>query len=216
MTDTQLLEHFTKIAEFMSLCYASDVEVVVHDVKKLPNSVISIYNSHVSGRGVGSAMTDKGLGFLRNKDFKTRDYVLNFKGMTDKGSAVRSSAFFIRNGKNEVVGMLCVNVDISKHAHMIQIMESFVNLSAGEESAASHEKDDQASQQGLICDTVAEYCAKSGRDLATFTTQDKMEVVSQLLQMGIFERKRGVSDTANHLKLSEPTVYRYVKRLKKR
>ena len=211
MTDKQILARHIKLAEFISLCFSSDVEVVVHDASRLPDSAIAVFNGHISGRGAGSPMPDKVLGFLRNKDYSSRDHVLNYKGMTGKGTVVRSSAFFIRNEQNTVIGLLCVNVDISKHAHIIQIMESFI----GPKEESPDKPPDEAasgSQHGMICDAITELCARSGRDLDTFTVQDRMDVIASLLRKGIFDRKGGVSDAANHLRVSEPTVYRYIKR----
>ena len=46
----------------------SDCKVTLHDVSRLPHSIVVIENSALSGRSVGDAPTDRVLRYLRSSD----------------------------------------------------------------------------------------------------------------------------------------------------
>jgi predicted transcriptional regulator YheO len=46
------------------------------------------------------------------------------------------------------------------------------------------------------------------------SSQEKIEVVRELNELGVFLLKGGVSQVAASLSISEPTVYRYLQKLK--
>ena len=48
--------------------FGPDCEVVLHDVRRLPHSIVAIENGGVTGRTVGDVPTDRMLRSLRNLD----------------------------------------------------------------------------------------------------------------------------------------------------
>jgi len=64
-----LLSNLTSIAKGIAKTFGEDCEVVVQDTINLENSVVMIENGQVTGRKVGSPMTDLGLYFLQSDFF---------------------------------------------------------------------------------------------------------------------------------------------------
>jgi len=211
MTDQQILDQFVTLAEFMSRCYTRDTEIVVHDISHLESSTIAIFNNHISGRDIGAPMTNKGCDFLKKNVYRTKNFVTNYKGITEKGIVVRSSTYFIKNGENKLIGVLCVNVDIRKHAQIRHLMDTFMAMDDGEEQAEFF----QLSIGSAIGETIADYCSIHDRNIETLSMEDKVNLVSILSEKGIFDRKGAICEAAQQLGASEPTIYRYIKRIKK-
>lgn len=46
------------------------------------------------------------------------------------------------------------------------------------------------------------------------TSEEKIEVISALEKQGVFSTKGAVSQVSNALNISEPTVYRYLKKIR--
>ena len=80
-----LLSNLTNIAKGIAKTFGEDCEVVVQDTINLENSVVVIENGHVTGRKVGSPMTDLGLYFLQSDLFKDTDFVANYQTESKDG-----------------------------------------------------------------------------------------------------------------------------------
>lgn len=64
---------------------------------------------------------------------------------------------------------------------------------------------------GLLHDRIAEVVAQTGVAPARMSMQEKVAVVHKLNEGGVLLMKGAVSEIARQLKVSEPTVYRYIK-----
>ncbi len=213
MTDKDILALYVKIAEFISLCFSRDVEVLVHDVEHLDNSTIAIFNSHVSGRDKGAPMPHLGRSFMKNEDYREKDWVVNYKGVTDKGVIVRSSTFFIRNPKGEFIGALCVNVDIRKYEALKQLVDSMIDPDP--EPARDELEFLNTSVSWQMNKVISDFCTRTGRLADEFSKSDRVDILRELYRQDFFERKGAISEVAERLDISEPSVYRYLKNIKR-
>lgn len=214
MTDQQLLDMYINIAEFISLCFSGDVEVVVHDLSHLDSSAVALFNNHVSGRDKGAPMTDMGLLFISDERFKEKKWVTNYQGVTDQGVIVKSSTFFIRNMSGKLIGSLCVNVDVRKYEALKKLVESMLPASQAEKPNGSPERL-QAAPVSPLMREIASRCSASGRGVDDFGMADRLHIIATLDGQQFFERKGAISETADGLKISEPSVYRYLHLVRK-
>ena len=60
------------VVQGLAAMFGPDCEVVLHDVGRLPHSIVAIENGAVTGRTVGDVPTDRMLRNLRNPD-ETQD-----------------------------------------------------------------------------------------------------------------------------------------------
>ena len=209
------LEKYIPLAEFLSKCYGDNVEVVLHDIADLDHSAIAIFNNHVSGRKCGAPMTYYGLKIIRDKLYVKQNYSVNTRNVLSNGKVLRSSTYFIKDENGELLGTLCINVDVS---HYIELGNLFERLSFG--NTDDNDIDDQNAKEtfpttvdDLIDGTIIDFIGENG-SISDLTPERKIELVAQLNEKGIFMFKGTVKKVSVALGVSEPTVYRYLSNAK--
>ena len=121
------LKKYIPLVDFLAEVFGDDAEVVLQDVSDFNNSVISIRNNHISGRKLGAPATNLVLKVM-NGNFTDKNYVTNYRGVSAVGKVVRSSTYFIKDDKNVVVGMLCINIDIDKLVQLKNHLDGILKL----------------------------------------------------------------------------------------
>ena len=221
MTDKVIINSYILIAEFVAKCLGDNVEVVIHDFSAgFDQSVVAIFNGHVSGRQIGAPMTPTGLAFLQREEIMNRNYIANYDGTTIDGKPVRSSTFFIRNKKNKVIGTFCVNVDISQYLILSKTLEKLIYTeNVDEDPVADYPNFMKESFPRTLDEhigmSVSVRIAQTGRTLSEFTASDNMAVIAELEKQGLFSIKGSVKAVAAALRISQPTAYRYLERIRR-
>ena len=96
-------------------------EVVLHNLRDPSHSIIAIAGD-ITGREVGSPLTDLGLRLLRLGRLK--ENLIAYSTTTPDGRPLRSSTLYIRDENDEVIGSLCINVDLTYWNMMNKLMTS--------------------------------------------------------------------------------------------
>lgn len=66
----------------------------------------------------------------------------------------------------------------------------------------------------MVREKIDQVVLSYGIDQDNFKAQDRRNIVSELLDEGVFNMKYSVVDVARALEVSEPTIYRYIQELK--
>ena len=163
-------------------------------------------------------MTPTGLAFLRDEKVTKQDYIANYYGSTVEGRPVRSSTFFIRNRRNKIIGTLCVNVDISQYMTVNRILDKLIyaeqpggNINTDYPSYLNESFPRTLDEH--IDQTIADYEIQSGHSLSEFSVNDNIAVIEELQKQGLFSIKGSVKVVASVLKISQPSVYRYLEKI---
>lgn len=219
-----ILEKHFPIASFIAAIIGPKVEVVIHDINDLEHSIIHIENGHISGRKIGDGSTDLVLKLLQDKTYQNEAYIANYKSKGSKGSSYRSSTYYIKDEDGTLVGMMCLNIDITHldvAASWIQDMitgggllpsSTKPNLIAAEEKPTIEYL--QGNVDDIISHVIETIVAQSEVPLDRLSSLEKMELVKQLNDQGVFLLKGGVMQVAKAINTSEPTIYRYLQKLK--
>ena len=206
MSNYASLERYIPLVEFMGKICGKNYEIILHDVSTPERSVIAACNEHLSGRRVGDPMTELAKELLRTGVYKEHDYVANYEGRTRGGKRFVSSTYFIKE-KGHLVGLICVNHDVEDilvlSEHLSNLLHSF-SLPQEEESSAYTENLD---------DSIPELSGY-GIPSEAMHTADKLEILRSLEAQGVFQTKGSVGQVARELHISEPTVYRYLRRIR--
>lgn len=214
----QILSTYVKLVPFLGTVLGSDYEIVLHKVGKSNHEVIAIANADISGRHSGSPLTDLALDFITSKTYETQDSYCNYKGISKTGKILRSSTFFIKDNKEKLIGMLCINYDTSKYTKIIDEIASLINFTTlSDETMANTESMEETfveSVNDLVLGTLQEYILKNNLTFETLTPQCKIEIVEILKNKGIFQIKGAVVEVSKNLNCSIPTIYRYLNELK--
>lgn len=226
--DCRILESFFPIASFIAAIIGPKCEVVVHDISNPESSIIFIENGHISGRKIGDGSTDLVLKILKAEAYREQPFIANYKASSAKGQNFRSSTYFIKNNEGQLIGLMCLNIDIT---HM-EIAAEWVNsilqggsllpqTSISMDTDTDAPKDDKPSTeylQGNVDDLlkhiIASVLSKLSIPIERLSPQEKIEIVKELNEQGVFLLKGGVSHVAAALSISEPTVYRYLQKFK--
>ncbi len=216
--DKIVRERFLFLAEFLEKTLGSEYEIVLYDLTKEDDNIIYLANGHISGRTIDNPLKSSEFKFISEKTISENDYIVSNKGITRNGRVLKSSSFFIKDDKNNLVGMLCINFDGSKYVNLAKKILRLTNMeNASIESESLHSSEFIANIPNSISDITEEVLDNtinySDIPVSHLKQEDKMEIVSQLNEKGIFMLKGAVSEVAEKLEISETTLYRYIRKL---
>ena len=218
----QTVARYVPLVDFLETVLSRNSEIVLHDLTDLSHSVVDIRNGHVSGRQVGAPATDFVLKVISGEAFTDRDSTPNYLSHSVTGKPLKSASYFIRE-ESRVVGMLCVNTDTSLVDELVSaaaaLARTFPSASEvnplSEEQGAAGIEHFTASADDLVGRTISEIAAVKRMDPEAFSPADRMETVRKLNNDGVFLLKGAVARVAEILGVSEPSVYRYLQKVKR-
>lgn len=218
---------YLPLMNFLAELLGPRTEIVLHDTSDLSRSIVALTNGHISGRNVGGPATDLVLKVLQNHEHDDRDYLANYLAKSRAGGTFRSSTFFIRDASGDVVGMLCLNIDdepLIRARDLLSAITATTGLVKGADQEGAgdtvREPDPVTERlstnvEQLALDGVARIVAAQGVEPHRMTPDEKVAAVRELEQAGVFLLKGAVAQVAEALLVSEPTVYRYVKQVRR-
>lgn len=230
--NSDILQHYTVLVEFLGKALGPDYEVVLHDLSSKDFAIAAIANGHISGRKAGGPLTDAALRMLSSRAYETDDFLSNYRGIAPNGHILRSSTMFIRDEEGRPMGLLCINFDDWRYKELTEKLlsiihpESFLDqhpaytqplMQRTEETSAPQEKaaapitenfsmDIPALMQKIFDDATASLETPVDR-LNQF---ERREIVEQLNEQGLFQLKGAVSFVARKFSCSNATIYRYL------
>ncbi|MFM0961201.1 PAS domain-containing protein [Yersinia enterocolitica] len=200
------------LADFISSILGPQSEVAVHDLSDPACSLQVIRNGELSGRKIGSSATDFALRMAHECSGKDKPhYRVNYRSKTSNGVLLRSSTLAIKDEAGKVIVMICINTDDSTFQRAKDALLALFPV----------ELSDQNHQENLASsvDDVGEEILKSV--LSTYSIEpdrmsgdEKIQVILELDQRGLFSIRGFVSRAALALDVSEPTIYRYLKQIR--
>lgn len=211
-----ILKAFVPLVKALAETLGPDCEVVLHDVSDPEHSVVAIENGHITGRNVGSPLTDFGLYLLRSPRFRDVDYVANYLTRTNDGRKLRSTTVFIRDEFNSTIGFLCINYDTTKATAVKEFIEQFLKLQNLEEIAGTKEEKFASKVDELLAEAMQEIKSLTGKPLRFASREEKLAVIKKLDEKGFFLLKGAVEMLARELGNSKFTVYAYLREARRR
>lgn len=226
-------ELFIKLTHFLGQVLGKSYEVVFHIISKKGSYIAAIENSHISGRTIDSPLTAFASKLLQEKAYLKKDFLCHYKAQTKENKLLNGSTFFIKKGE-KLVGILCINHDTSEIQKAVHKIIEIENLSgfgeitaslmsdSGESSSFGESPQPQNAQisienlshniEDILAQSIDLNYLKSG---FTLSAMQKNDIIKNLYQKGIFNIKGSLYIVAKLLKISEPSVYRYLNKLKK-
>lgn len=175
------------VVDSLASALGPDTEVVLHDLSRLPNSIVAIAGS-LTGRQVGGPMTDLLLGLVRRG---TTTDMPGYQTYAPDGRAIWSSTTFLRDASGAAVGCLCVN-----------------KLAAHEEPGPveSFPQDVDTLQRVLVEKAIFSV----GVPVELMKKAHKSKVVRMLDEAGFFLIRDSVDHLASVLAVTRYTIYNYL------
>ncbi|SHI70210.1 helix-turn-helix transcriptional regulator [Lutispora thermophila] len=203
-----LLETFIPIVEGLAETFGKNCEVVLHDIKNPQSSIVAIANSHVTGRQVGGPMSEYGLSTLKRGQFDKPK--INYMKKTSDGRILKSSLMYIKDENGELIGFLCINIDVSEITVVKNILNDMFEIASQDSSVESQEDSFGSTINEVLSNIVDKTLENFGKPVAFMSKEDKVSIVEALEEKGVFLIKGAVDYVAKVLCVSRYTIYNYL------
>ncbi|MEZ9504701.1 transcriptional regulator [Vibrio sp. 10N.286.51.B11] len=210
------LQPYEVIVDFIADFHGKDTEVVLHNLDDFEKSIYKIRNGHISGRKVGDPITDLVVKALKIND-STIPFQTNYSAKTPDGKQLKCATFYIRNEAQEIVGALCINSMIDGLLELQSKIDTIVNGMIGNQ--INHTSDNVDEHLGvtipeMVDNKITNIIANLNMPTSSLTSDDKINIITELNNDGVFLLKGTIVKVAKMLHMSEPTVYKYLQKIK--
>jgi len=203
-----ILKAYIPVANMISQTFGKSCEIVIHDLTQPESSVVYVANGTVTGRKEGQAFDHLIRQVLLSKKFKD-DCTANYTFEAENGKKVKSSSALIRNPEGEVVGMLCINYDLTASYVMQSSLNDF--LPPSEPASAEGRVPDQ--DVLTIIDELIDNIIKN-TNVSNLKRRDNIEIIRFMDEKGVFLVKGAIDKVAASMGLSKVTIYSYLDEVK--
>jgi predicted transcriptional regulator YheO len=211
MTENELLfKTLEQIAEAIVNTFPRSFEVVVHDLSN-PQASIRHITGDVTRRKTGGPVTDLVVKALYQEKREISDRY-NYKTTTKDGRTLKSTTAFIRNSQGEVVAAFCLNFDMTDYLNAVHALEMFTTTSSLFAGSETKMETFSTSITETIEALFQQAVAKIGKESASMSMQERIDLVRELESSGVFKIKGGVEQIAMLMGVTKYTVYNYLKK----
>ena len=204
---------FLPLVHGLAEMFGPDCEVVLHDVGRLPHSIVAIENGDVTGRGVGDVPTDLMLRSLRAASEGGPDVRLYVT--SSDGKVLKSLAVSLRDNEGEVFGILGLNFDVSGVVQSQRTLAALAAVGPAGDAVPETEEIFSDDIRDVVAGMVAKILKEVGKTPAAMSRDEKMDVVKRLEERGAFLVKRSAEQVADALDLSRYTIFSYLKEIRR-
>lgn len=219
--DDHTKQNLINFVEFLGGVLPGNVEVVLHVIEPGRTYVAAIVNGHVTGRDENAPLTGLALQFIRDRVYERQDAVLNYRGVSKGSDTLQSSTYFIKSEAGELEAMICFNIDVSPYLDIARRAIEVGNVNP--RFLPQVENPDPAPHQEV---PFTEYFSDTLKDVVHSVIPESVlesdepvkphqraAAIEKLYERGLFEVRGAVAQVAEILKMSEPSVYRYLKQV---
>ena len=193
------LDLYKPIAEAISLLLFPHAEVVIHDFKT--KRIGAIFNN-LSKRKMGNeSLLEEMEKLSESQDVFPPYYKTNWDG-----EKMKSVSSVLKNENGKPIGLLCINLDISKWEEMHHFILSMIESKIEQPDFLF--KNDWKEK---INSYVSTYLKKQGLSLKSLDRKEKRNLLLALRKEGAFETKNAAGYVADVLQISRASVYNYLK-----
>ncbi|MFS2223843.1 transcriptional regulator [Pantoea sp. B65] len=215
-TKDKLISEMSAVMEALASVSGQHMEIVLHDLERPEASVLRIVNGHVSGRQVGSSLLDgpeNDMGFMGLMDQEISpeksdpSVFTNYHSVGPKGRSLRSSTVLFRDLNGKATLSLCFNADYSAVEATREALAQLI-------PAVSVSEDSKTGLETKMNEIIRTCIPPTGQLRTGATKKEKVEIVRQMQEKGLFIVRGGVEMAARVLGVSRYTVYNYLDEIK--
>ena len=194
------IKRFLPTAEAIQRLLHPYAEVVIHDIKR--NKIAAIFHPF-SKRRVGdpSLLTPEEMNGLE-------DCIGPYEKLNWDGSKLKSISSVIRDEAGQAVGLLCINLDISK---LIKINQEILTFIQGVELIPQPKSLFKDDWQEKINQYIHTYLSERHLNLESLTREEKKALIEHLNKIGAFTGKNAAAYVAQIIGISRASVYNYLR-----
>lgn len=227
-----------RLMSMLEYQFGSNCEIILHDLTKDYNhTIVDIRNGHITDRNIGDCGSNLGLEVLRGTVQEGDRY--NYVVYTRDGKILRSSTMFIKNDEGNVIGCLCINLDITETVRLEEFLKRYNSYEIEEDNAQSilptskkhaeantvpsDSSSNPPSDSEVFANNITEVLEfliaqadkRAGKPVDELSREEKIEFVRYLDQKGAFLVTKSSERICEHLKVSRFTLYNYLDLIRK-
>jgi predicted transcriptional regulator YheO len=196
------------LVEGIANTFGKNCEVILHDIRNPQSSIVAIANGHVTGRTVGSPMSEYGLAALRRGQFDKP--IVNYRKKTKEGKLLKSTSLFVKDDSGQLIGFLCINYDISELTIAKNIINDLSNIMDDNDFDEEATDSYGSTVNEMLSSIVNKTLEAVGKPVAFISKDEKVNIVQLLDDKGVFLIKGAIDYVAKVLCVSRYTVYNYL------
>lgn len=205
-----ILRTLAALVEPLAAIIPGDCEVVLHDLRLLPNSIVALAGC-VTGRAVGGPATDL---LLRGSAQRRLESRIGYVSRSPDGRELLSSTLVFRTSSGELTAALCINCD-TKHWRLLAEVAAAMLPFSGTQPGADPDNGEHfvPDVDNLADDLLARAITAADVPVDLMQKRHKVGVVLDLKERGFFILRESVERAARALGVSRFTIYNYLKEL---
>lgn len=202
------LENLISIAKGIAQQFGSNCEVCIHDLngEDMEHTIIYIVNGNITGREVGDGPSKIVLETVEAlKTGNTLNSHSAYMTRTKKGTILKSSSIFIKDGSGNYRYMLGINFDITNLVAIDSGLSSLISL--GEEKQVTQIP---TNVNDLLDNLIEQSIALIGKPPALMNKEEKVQAIQFLNDAGAFLITKSGDRVADCFGISKFTLYSYI------
>jgi predicted transcriptional regulator YheO len=195
--EKQFLE---QILTLIASQFGDRCEIVLHDLTRDYNhTIIDIRNGHITGRQIGGCGSNLGLEVLNGRlDEGDR---FNYVTTTPDGKILRSSSIYLKNTAGQVIGSMCINLDITETIRFEDFLRKYNHFETGQDEFFAQD-----------INSLLEFLIRQARQLIGKPTgemnkEERQAFLSHLDSRGAFQIAKSSIRICQELGISKFTLY---------
>jgi predicted transcriptional regulator YheO len=203
-----VFELLARVAKAVAVTVGPNCEVVVHDLRDPEHTVVAI-SGNLTHRSIGAPAPDPSVLPDRVDQFEA-DTLLE-RLTTLAGKELLSSTVWIRDETRHIVGAFCINMDFAD----LRLARDLINRHMAEEPSAAVSPLGGQLGFATTAEEFAEIALRGilreiGKPLHHLDREDKVLIVRELDQAGVFNLRGAAETVARELGVSRASVYSYL------
>lgn len=142
-----------------------------------------------------------------SEELNEEDEVLNKAIEAELGQISKISAYVMRDGSGNAVGVLCILMKCTQFFKINNWINEFLKFHG-------NGNEDDIKNYPLTLEGISEYIKDYNIQKSKPSKGEREEIICDLYDMGMFNIKGAVMHTADELKMSAKSVYRYISEIK--
>lgn len=205
--DKTILHAFDAVVEGIAEVFGTNCEVVVHSLEDPSRSIVKIVNGHVTGREVGSPLTDFAVKMLNKADRLESDMIGTYYSKLDDGRLLKCVTVLIRNTEGQPIGLMCVNIDLS--VPFLDFLGGF--LPSRDEPSQNVVEHFPLNVKDLIDRMLETVMSDVNSQRGVSPSEKNKMIVLELYKGGIFNVRGAIDVVAKQIGVSRYTIYNYIR-----
>ena len=206
---TSDMENYLGIIKMIAEQFGSHCEVVLHDLTgDYEHTIVAIENAHVTGRSIGGCGSNLGLQVLSGNESASGTHC--YYTRLPNGHMLKSSTCYLKNKAGEVIGAICVNLDVTDILQIPEILNDYgLTMQQKPQNEQVHEVFAENVTE-LLESLINECQSMVGKDPQYMTKQEKISAIAFLDSRGAFLITKAGDRISKYLEISKNTMYAYL------